>query len=416
MQPIYFDIAVIGGGASGLAAAIEAKQYGGESCRVAVIEKNARLGKKILATGNGRCNLGNINEEQSCHYYGSCSDLVIPLFEQFEGTEEFFRSLGLICKKDSGRLYPYSNHAASVLDALRFQLQELNAEVFTDSEVISLKHTGRNWEILTGKEKIISKKVIASCGGKSAPAMGTDGNFYRILKSIGHSWNPLHPALCPVLVDREQVKSLKGIRVTGKVSLCNNSGEIIQTDTGEVQFTENSLSGICVFNLAALITEENMSIKIDLLPALTTDEVRDLLWSIYMQRSAWKIEDMLSGIFQKKMCASLIRKSVISLEMDLPVYSLSNDDIERLVRTIKAWSFNVRGLSNWNQSQVTAGGIKRCEIKNTLESKLCEGLYFAGEILDIAGECGGYNLAWAWCSGVCAARNAVDSLKGCDNI
>ena len=131
-----------------------------------------------------------------------------------------------------------------------------------------------------------------------------------------------------------------------------------------------------------------------------------------MQRYDWKIEDMLTGIFQKKMCISLIRKSNISCDNDSPVYSLTNSDIESLVKTIKSFSFNVKGLSGWNQSQVTAGGIKRSEIKETLESKLCKGLYFSGEILDIAGECGGYNLAWAWCSGVSAARNAVDALKG----
>ena len=412
MQPVIFDIAVIGGGASGLAAAIEAKQHGGEDCRVAVIEKNSRLGKKILSTGNGRCNLGNTDEKESFHYYGSCSDLVNPLFEKFDGSEMFFRSLGLICKEDSGRLYPYSNHAASVLDALRFKVQQTDTEVITDSEVVELHFSGKNWEIITNNEKILSYKVIIACGGKSTPAMGTDGNFYNILRSVGHSWNNLHPALCPVLVDKEQIRGLKGIRASGKAYLCNRKNEIIRYDTGEIQFTENALSGICIFNLSAFINEKDMIIKIDLMHTLTDDQVRELLWSIYMQRYDWKIEDMLTGIFQKKMCISLIRKSNISCDNDSPVYSLTNSDIESLVKTIKSFSFNVKGLSGWNQSQVTAGGIKRSEIKETLESKLCKGLYFSGEILDIAGECGGYNLAWAWCSGVSAARNAVDALKG----
>lgn len=130
-----------------------------------------------------------------------------------------------------------------------------------------------------------------------------------------------------------------------------------------------------------------------------------------MQRYSWKVEDMLSGIFQKKLCLSLIKESGILYELDIPVYTLTNDDIEKIVSVIKSFRFSVKGLGNWNQSQVTKGGIKRSEIKDTLESKVCSGLYFSGEILDIVGECGGYNLAWAWCSGVCAARNAVDALK-----
>lgn len=407
----YFDIAVIGGGASGLAAAIEAKRYGGESCRVAVIEKNARLGKKILVTGNGRCNLGNKGENQPCRYYGSCAELIIPLFDKFEGSESFFRSLGLICKEDSGRLYPYSNHAASVLDALQFELQQLDAVLFTDSEVTSLKPFNSYWKIIFNNSIIVSKKIIVACGSKSAPSMGTDGSFYRTLKKLGHSWNQLRPALCPILVDRKQISCLKGLRVRGKVSLCSSNNEIVKSDIGEIQFTENALSGICVFNLAAFVNEEDMHINIDFLPDLAESEVRDLIWSIYMQRYSWKVEDMLSGIFQKKLCLSLIKESGILYELDIPVYTLTNDDIEKIVSVIKSFRFSVKGLGNWNQSQVTKGGIKRSEIKDTLESKVCSGLYFSGEILDIVGECGGYNLAWAWCSGVCAARNAVDALK-----
>lgn len=414
MQLDIFDIAVIGGGASGLAAAIEAKRYGGDNCRVAVIEKNARLGKKILATGNGRCNLGNTEEEKSCHYHGSCVDLIEPLFDQFEGSENFFRSLGLICKVDSGRLYPYSNHAASVLDALQYELQQLDAEIFTDSEVISIKPYKKYWDIVGSNRRFISKKIIISCGGKAAPSTGSDGSFYRILKSLGHSWNQLRPALCPVLVDREQVRELKGLRVYGKVSICSSNNDIVKSDIGEIQFTDTSLSGICIFNLAAFADKDDMHISIDFLPDLSEDEVRTLLWSIYMQRSSWKIEDMLSGIFQKKLCMALIREIGISNSSDMPVYVLDNDNIERLVKTIKSFRFNVLGLGNWNQSQVTSGGIKRNEIKSSLESEINSGLFFSGEILDIAGECGGYNLAWAWCSGVLAAHNAVDALKGGD--
>ena len=411
MQPVYYDIAVIGGGASGLAAAIEAKQYGGFDCRVAVIEKNARLGKKILATGNGRCNLGNINENQPEHYSGSCVDMIEHLFSTFEGSEAFFKSLGVICRSDSGRLYPYSNHAASVLDALRFQLLELNVDTFTENAVLSIKQSKNLWEIETNINTFTAKKIIVACGGKAAPSMGTDGNFYKILRNIGHTYIPVSPALCPVYTEQYLLKCIKGIRVTGKVSLYNKDNKLICFDEGEVQFTEKALSGICVFNLAAFIKEDNMYIRIDLLPHLTDSEVNDLLWNLYAQRSSWKIEDMLSGVFQKKMCPALFNASRIIANLNEPVYTLTPYDIDQLVKTIKAWDFPILHLGEWSQAQATSGGIPRYEIQNTLESSVCSNLYFAGEILDIVGECGGYNLAWAWCSGVCAARNAVNSLK-----
>lgn len=415
MQSFFYDIAVIGGGASGLAAAIEAKQYGGANCHIAVIEKNSRLGKKILATGNGRCNLGNIEENKSSHYSGSCVDLIEPLFNKFEGSENFFKSLGVICKSDSGRLYPYSNHAASVLDALRFQLNDLNVDVFTDTEVVNLKYKLGLWEISTNSDsdlkKINTKKVIISCGGKAAPMFGTDGNLYKVLKSINNYFTPIRPALCPAYTDPLMIKGLKGIRAIGKVSLYNSENKLMCSDTGEVQFTDKTLSGICVFNLAAFAKEKNMYIQFDLLPHLKESEVSELLWEIYAQRSAWSIADMLSGIFQKKMCPSLFKSSKISTDLNSPVYTLNPYDIEKLTKTIKAWRFPVLYFGDWTQAQTTAGGLARNEIDENLESKNCPGMYFSGEILDIAGECGGYNLAWAWCSGVCAARSAVDSLK-----
>ncbi|MGN0584947.1 MAG: NAD(P)/FAD-dependent oxidoreductase, partial [Ruminococcus sp.] len=235
--------------------------------------------------------------------------------------------------------------------------------------------------------------------------------FYKILKDIGHTYVPVTPALCPVYTEQSLLKSLKGIRVTGKVSLYNNDNKLICFDEGEVQFTEKTLSGICVFNLAAFIKEDNMYIRIDLLPHLTDSEVNDLLWNLYAQRSSWKIEDMLSGVFQKKMCPALFNASRIIANLNEPVYTLTPYDIDQLLKTIKAWDFSILHLGEWSQAQATSGGIPRYEIQNTLESSVCSNLYFAGEILDIVGECGGYNLAWAWCSGVCAARNAVNSLK-----
>ncbi len=415
MQQNIAQIAIIGGGASGLAAAIEAKQYGGNDCHVIIIEKNARLGKKILATGNGRCNLGNIQEKQQSHYIGSCAELAAELLGKFEGSEAFFKSLGVICKADSGRLYPYSNHAASVLDALRFQVQELQIQVLTDSLANAITKESHYWKIsLQNGEEILSEKVIVACGGKSAPAMGTDGNFYSVLKKMGHNITQIAPALCPVYTESSLLKGLKGIRTLAKVTLFKKTGEVVADDCGEVQFTDKALSGICVFNLAAFIVKNETYISLDLLPHLKKYEVDDLLWSLYSMRSNWSIADMLSGVFHKKMCPAIFESSGISDSMTAPVYSLTPDDMNNISETIKDWRFPIIGTAGWNNAQATSGGIHRSEITEDLESALCPGIYFSGEILDVTGECGGYNLAWAWCSGMCAARSAVDNLKGCD--
>lgn len=414
MQQNFAHIAIIGGGASGLAAAIEAKQYGGSDCRVVIIEKNARLGKKLLATGNGRCNLGNIEEKQRRHYSGSCTELAEKLFSESEGSEAFFKSLGVICKADSGRLYPYSNHAASVLDALRFQVQELQIEVINDAAVNSISKESDLWKITWDGREVLAEKVIIAAGGKAAPAMGTDGSFYPVVEALDHRLTSVAPALCPIYTKPALLSGLKGIRTLAKVSLFRSSGELAAVDSGEVQLTDKALSGICVFNLSAFASEENMYISLDLLPHLKDYEVSDLLWNIYAQRSGWNIEDMLSGVFNKKLCPALFKSGGISAPMNSPVYSLTPYDMERLAETIKDWRFPVTGTAGWENAQVTAGGIHRSEITEELESCICGGIYFAGEILDITGECGGYNLAWAWCSGIIAARSAVDKLKGRD--
>ncbi len=412
MQQIQANIAVIGGGASGLTAAIEAKRRGGSNCHVIIIEKNAKLGKKLLATGNGRCNLGNKDEKNISHYSGSCKTIAKRLFSEYEGSEAFFRTLGVICKSDSGRLYPYSNHAASVLDALQLQVQKLHIDVLTDAAVTAIVHYGKKWKITTGSREVLADEVIIATGGKAAPVMGTDGSFYRIVKSLGHTWQPFSPALCPVSTQPELLQGLKGIRIYAKVSLYDKYNKLIASDIGEVQLTDKTVSGICVFNLTAYARDDNMTISIDLIPDLSMRETIDLLWDIFGQRSQYSIEDMLTGLFRKNLCHVLFKASGIDKAMDSPVYTIAPNEIEVLANTIKNWRFPVLGLSDWNNAQTTAGGIPAHELTDNLESNLHKGLYFAGEILDIVGECGGYNLAWAWNSGIYAARKAIESLKG----
>ena len=337
------------------------------------------------------------------------------LFRQYDGSEAFFKSLGVICKADSGRLYPYSNHAASVLDALRFHVQEFDIDVFTETEVTGIQENDNKWLIKTSGREVLAEKIIISCGGKASPTMGTDGSFYNVIKNLGHTITAYSPALCPIYTDPARLNGLKGIRTLAMASLYDRKGNLIASDSGEVQLTDKALSGICIFNLAAYAIHQNMYISLDLLPHLTEYQVQELLWEIYAMRSQWKIEDMLSGIFQKKMCPALLRAGGIKTPIDDPVYTLAPTDIELLSSIIKAWRFPVTGLGNWSTAQVTAGGIPAKEIGSDLQSKINSGIYFSGEILDIAGECGGYNLAWAWCSGICAARRAVDSLKGCES-
>ena len=399
-----YDIAVVGGGASGLTAAISAKREN-SSLSVCILERLPRVGKKLLVTGNGRCNLTNRN--MNCSYYqGTCTKLynIISSFD----VEAFFRSLGVICTADGeGRVYPKSNTASSVLDALRLEAERLGIDIICDYNVTDIKS---GIIISSDNEKIITRSVILAGGGLSQSSLGSDGSILRICKNLGIKAGRLSPALTAVKTNPDLVKALKGLRVQAKATLYTDNKEI-KSETGEIQFNDGVLSGICIFNLSNhIIDNEKSEIRLDLLPDMETGDIERLLYNIRDIRNNAPLEDYLSGVFHKRI-GNIILKRATEYQLSAPVSLLTDKHIKRIASIIEELSFPVTGLQGFEKSQVTSGGVLVSEIDERLMSKKYKGLYFCGEMLDIVGDCGGYNLTFAFSSGYTAGKNAAVGLR-----
>lgn len=403
-----YDIAVVGGGASGLAAAITAKREQPQ-LKIVILERLSRVGKKLLSTGNGHCNLTNHNLTPD-FYSGSCKTLFH--FVQDFSVEEFFLSLGVICKADeSGRVYPASGTAASVLDSLRLETARLGIEIICDFTVAEIEKKGI-FTIKSGSgEKLSAKAVILAGGGMSQPDLGSDGSALKICRKLSIPVIAPRPALVPVKTDSNMVRSLKGIRTEAKVSVTLD-GNKVKSEYGEIQFGDGTLSGICIFNLSSVCSEylNRTELQLDLLPDKSFSEACSLIESIAEIRSEAALEDLLSGIFNKRIGMAIIKQTTKHSTAE-PVKLLTSSDIKAITGLIKCWKFPVYGTCGYEKSQVTAGGVSIEAISEDLEAKNCPGLFLCGEILDINGDCGGYNLTFAFASGCLAGRNCADKLS-----
>ena len=395
-------ILIIGGGASGLAAAVSAARCGAD---VTILERLPRVGKKILLTGNGRCNLGNRARDFS-HYHGTVPQ-ARHILEQFD-TEEFFCGLGLYVRADSeGRMYPCSNAAASVLDALRMECERLGVHVCTEEQVIDLKPTGNAWSITTQAAKYQADAVILAAGGSAAPACGTDGNLLPILSRLGYRILQPMPALCPIPSDAQILKPLKGMRVRAAATALVD-GKPRKTEIGEVQFTENALSGICLFNLSRLAATygSRMTISLSLLPDALANQT-DLLENLLAVRGDVSCADLLTGLLPKRVAEVCVKLALGKTTGSARDILCSDETKSKLMHILHDWQFPVTGTAAFSQAQVTAGGVSGQCVNQVLMSKKHAGLYFCGEMLDIDGDCGGFNLDWAWASGCCAGLHAA---------
>lgn len=382
----YFDVCIIGGGASGLVAASCA------SGKVAVIEKEERVGKKILLTGNGRCNLSNVDLDKK---YYSDSGFYSFVFKNHQvDLNKFFNELGLFTRVDgAGRVYPYSNHASGVLDILRFKSEE-NAEIFTGLEVKKIVKKEENYEIVTDKESFIARSVIYACGGGAlAP-----------LKNLGIEITSLSPMLCPITTETDKIKGLDGVRVNASVRLLAN-GEEIYRESGEVLFRTYGVSGVAVFNCSAYIARakvkgkiEKYEIIIDFLDGLDEESVKTEL--IKRVNSGAKSDRLFIGLLQRKVGEKLLKN--IGISSDSVVKS---NDINRIMREIRTFSLKVKDLKG-DSAQVISGGVKTEELDVYMESKKHKNLFIVGESVDMDGLCGGYNLHWAFLSAVGATKKA----------
>ncbi len=397
------SVLIIGGGASGLAAAITAAQHG---AKVTVLERLPRVGKKILATGNGRCNLGHTGCDFK-KYHGTLPQAK-SILQRFD-TQSFFAALGILTRTDAeGRMYPASNAAASVLDALRLTCARLGVEEICDTKLTALRQKGDTWTAICGDKTYTTDAVILAAGGAAAPNCGTDGNLLPMLEKMGHKVIHPLPALCPIPTDPALVRSLKGMRVQASAALLLED-TICKTEIGEVQFTENALSGICIFNLSRLAAThgKRARIALDLLPQLNFEEADALLQQWITLRADDDAESLLIGLLPKRVSAVCIKQAMGNNQGTVKSIFPDAKARKKLLHLLKHWEFPVTGTAGFAQAQVTAGGISGQSVTGALESRIAKGLYFCGELLDIDGDCGGYNLDWAWASGCCAGKAAA---------
>ena len=382
------SITVIGGGPSGMTAAISAARQG--TSKVRLIEKNSVLGRKLLATGNGRCNLTNLN----------CSDA--------EGTLRFFDGLGLLTRSEAeGRVYPYSEQAAAVQEALINELIGRKVEILCDKEVKAVERLKSGFRIITGEEGILSEAVILATGGKAGPQYGSTGDGYRFAKAFGHHVARLMPSLVQIVSDQPFFKDLKGVRAKGQAELIRE-GKTVDREIGEIQFTEDGLSGICIFNLSREYVHGDI-IRIDLFPEYSNEALEEILTDRRKTLGGRDLPQFFSGMLHKKLIPVIL--AGLSLDGRLKAGGLTREDLAGTVRLLKSWEIPVTGTKGWKEAQVTAGGIDLAEIDlTTMESRLAPNFYFAGEILNVDEKCGGYNLQWAWFSGLTAGRAAAMAL------
>lgn len=405
-----YNIAIIGGGASGMMAAITAKRLK-PGLSVLIIDRMSRIGKKLLATGNGRCNYTNVSVSPD-NYYGSRSHIESAL-SQFSNrdTIDFFSGIGIVARtEDGGKVYPHSLAAASVLDALRFELDRLGVDILTETEVTEIHHSNREFKLRLSIERLISaKRLIIATGGKASPSLGSNGSGYSLLTSLGHSLTPLSPALVQLKSDASELAALQGIKVDALVSGLSG-GKPVYSERGDLLFTRNGFSGPPVFQLSAKYADGQIDeLFADLCPDIREDELHSLLRSRRSKLSHLTAENFFLGFINKRVGNLVFRRSVTKdTKLSLPVSKFTDHLLDSLALNLKALRFSISGTEGWENAQVTAGGIKSDEFDSrSLESKLCPGLYASGEVLDIYGDCGGYNLQWAWSSGFIAGQSAA---------
>ena len=400
-------VAVIGGGASGMMAAVTAAS---EGARVILLEHKDRIGKKILSTGNGRCNFTNIHQEPICYH---SEDPLFPweVVERFnaQAVISFFLQMGVYSKNRNGYIYPNSDQASAVLDAFRMELDRLKVEIRTGVECREIRPGKKGFTVLTDQEPVRADRVILCAGSKAAPATGSDGSGYDLAKNLGHRILPVLPALTALKCEEKFFKSIAGVRANGSVSIWSG-GECIAKDTGEIQLTDYGISGIPVFQVSRyasklLYEKKETDAVLDFMPDFTKEQTNAFLRARAKTRPDKSAEMFLIGLFHKKLCDLWIRLSEIPRQRKAG--ELTEDEIARLTSLIKEFRVRVRETNPYDKAQVCCGGVDTREVNpETLESVYVPGVYFAGEILDVDGMCGGYNLTFAWASGYVAGKAA----------
>lgn len=408
-----YDVCIIGAGASGLMAASYLSK---SDLSILVLEGTKEVGKKLSLTGNGRCNITNENIRSSC-FFSSDDSFVSNIFEKVpnERLLEELKKLSISVKNVNGYYYPYSFSAKSVVKAFSYSFLKDNVELRLESKVREIKYENETFYLYgerSSKEEdrpllATAKKLILSCGGESYPKTGSDGAGYKLLYRLGHSLNKTLPALCPLKVSSFD-KNLSGLRQIAKNSLYID-GRLVRESEGEVQFTKEGLSGICIFELSspairAMDSSKEVEIKVDYLPDFSEDDLRDELSNRFNQERS--VFDSLSTLMPDKLLNHVISAARVS--GDMSATKLSENEIEAIYNAIKVDSFVIEGNDGFKAAQTTSGGVNLDEIDENMMSKLIPNLYVTGELLDVDGICGGYNLYLAFSTAVIASDRIMN--------
>ena len=396
-------VIVIGGGAAGLMAALTAAE--GADQRVILLERQQRVGRKLLATGNGRCNLTNTGASLS-HYHGEDPAFVLPALNAFPPAETlaFFHSLGLLTVEEyGGRVYPLSNSANSVLDVLRLQLDKAGVELHAPCPVREIHRWGRGFRLVTEEGEMGCDKLILACGGCAGAKLGGVMDGYTLAKALGHKRTGLYPALVQLVTEPDYPRALKGVRVQCALRLKRRDFCLAES-RGELQFTETGVSGPAVFDLsrAAATGGAGLTLHVALLP-LTPEELTALLRRRQTQAPQAPASELFTGMLHNRLGRMAVKYA--GLSQNAPLADLSREELESAAAACLDFALPVRGTESFDHAQVTAGGLRTSDFDpQTLESRLVPGLFVCGELLDIDGDCGGFNLQWAWSSGRLAGR------------
>ncbi|MBQ3079890.1 MAG: aminoacetone oxidase family FAD-binding enzyme [Clostridia bacterium] len=407
------DILIVGGGASGLAAAISAKMAGVK--QAAVIERQNRVGKKLLATGNGRCNI--LNRFASVDAFHGNKALMKPALNAFTYNDalDFFSRIGIeIRESENGCCYPMSNQASAVLDCLRLRNAELGNGEITEFDVKAIERTKGGFCLVSQDgSKLFSRRVIVAVGSMAQPKLGGGSFLKTLLQPLGHTFTPCYPALTQIKTGEEHVSGLKGQKYQGNIRLMDGEKEIA-CENGEILFTENGVSGIAAMQLTLYASERlNKGRKLSLILSPLSLDLREAESFLTKRAKMFphrSLEDFFTGVIPKRIGMLAFRRAGLQ-PLAREAGSLSAKEISVLARECTLWRVPVAGCGGFDSAQVMLGGARGDEFNpETLESRRVPGLYCAGEMLDVTGPCGGYNLTWAWASGILAGRSAAKSL------
>ena len=413
------DLIILGGGAAGLAAAVAYGRRIGGTSSFAVIEKEEKLGRKLLATGSGRCNLTNMNMSEE-YYNASARPFMRTLLSRVtpQRLVASFEALGLICRADpEGRVYPCSNQASSVLDILTLWLEQTGCRVFCGCRAERIRKTDGGFVIEAGEKEFLAKTLILATGGKASKALGSDGSSYKFAQDLSLPCEPVFPSLAPVYVSDKQLPIIKGVRCAADVSLIAD-GKTVMKESGELQFNEKTVSGICVFQLSRGVNEfltvktvngkpcREVTIEADLLPEYSREDISALLAKKCSELPNAPADALFAGVLNRKLGAYIMKKCGVEAK-GKTLASVTEAQITALSKAVKQARFTPCAPSSFDSAQVTAGGIPLTETDRNMRSGRHQGLYIIGEALDADGMCGGYNLHFAFAGGITAGAHAA---------